>query len=452
MAALSTALGVVLISAAGYLEAYLRADKVIGAASAAALVLGFLGAVLLGLAVYVAAVVTATTFATVVAGRTRRIAQLRLLGADARSQRAHVARQGLVCGAVGAGLGLLVGIGIAAGGVAVAGSVLDLQVDYAVLRPSLLAPAAIVVPTTWVAAWIGSRGVAIVTPLQALGEVTEPPYGQVLRRPARNGTAGLLLLSGALLLAGGVVLGSTTPYGLVVAFAGGLASFTGLILGSAVLMPPLLRLVGRLVGRSTVARLAAANALRYPQRSSRMTIGVVIGVTLVTTLAVAAASVAGRMAAAWGGPLPPGIQRPLDIFTAVTTGLVAVSAMIAAVGLVNVLTLGVVQRRRELGLLRTLGLTTGQARRMVLLEATHITVTGLLTGLALGVVYGWAGAQSLFGSVRLGPGPTGARVLPALPLGTLAIVVAATAALTLIAAAVAIRPAIRVTPIDSLTP
>jgi acyl-ACP thioesterase len=55
-------------------------------------VLGILSALLVGVAVYVAAIVTANTFATVVAGRTRRIALLRLIGASARSQRAEIAR------------------------------------------------------------------------------------------------------------------------------------------------------------------------------------------------------------------------------------------------------------------------------------------------------------------------------------------------------------------------
>lgn len=450
VAGLSSAFGVVLISATGYLEVVMRTDPSIGNSATLALVLGFLGTVLLGLAVYVAAVVTANTFATVVAGRTRRIAQLRLLGASARSQRAEVARQGLVVGVIGAVLGLLAGAAIAGVGVAVAGSALDRHPDYAVLRPSLLGPAVIVALTTWASAWAGSRRVLAVTPLQALGAATEPAYGEVVRRPVRNTAAAVLLVVGAALLAGGIVVGLSSPYGVVVAFFGGLCSFTGLVIGAAVVMPPLLRLVGRLFGRSPAARLAAGNALRHPERSSRMAIGVVIGVTLVTTLAVAAASVSARVSAAWDGPPPDDWQGPLNTFTAVMTALVAVSAVIAAVGLVNLLTLGVLQRRRELGLLRTLGLTTGQVRGMVLMEAAHITVTALLTGLALGIGYGWAGAQALLGAVRLGPGATAAMVPPAVPPGTIGALVAVTTALTLVAAAMSIRPATRVTPIDAL--
>ena len=58
-------------------------------------------------------------------------------------------------------------------------------------------------------------------------------------------------------------------------------------LGAQLFMPSILRLVGILFGGSAPAKPAAQNALRYPERSTRTTIGLVIGVTLVTTLTVA---------------------------------------------------------------------------------------------------------------------------------------------------------------------
>ena len=159
-----------------------------------------------------------------------------------------------------------------------------------------------------------------------------------------------------------------------------------LALGAALVMPPVLRLVGRLFGRSATARLAAENALRYPERSSRMAIGVVMGVD-------PRDDVRGRDRVDEGGDGGSGRRRAaapssatvLDSFAAIMMGLVAVSAVIAGVGLVNLLTIGVVQRRRELGLLRALGVSNGQIRRMVLLEAAHITIAATATGLVLGV-------------------------------------------------------------------
>jgi putative ABC transport system permease protein len=153
-----------------------------------------------------------------------------------------------------------------------------------------------------------------------------------------------------------------------------------------------------------------------------------------------------------GGELGSEFAAIMDSFAAVMMVLVGVSAVIAAVGLVNLLTIGVVQRRRELGLLRAIGLSNGQVRRMILLEALHITVTATVTGLVLGVVYGWIAAQSLLGSVRMPPffEETAGLVAPAVPWIPVVIIVIATAVLTLVAAAAPTRLATRVAPVEAL--
>lgn len=453
VAAISSAFGVLLISATGYIAAMLRADPYVGDSDMLAFVLSFLTVLLVGVAVYVAAIVTANTFSTVIAGRTRRIATLRLIGASARAQRAEVARQGLAVGVIGAFLGLVAGTAVAAAGVGVAGRMLGLEdIAFALVQPVLLVPAVIVALTTWAAAWAGSRRVLTVTPLEALGGAVEATREQVTARTGRNVVAIALFVAGAALLAAGIALGLVSPLGVVVAFAGGILSFTGLALGATLVMPPVLRLVGRLFGRSATARLAAENALRYPERSSRMAIGVVMGVTLVTMFAVAIESVKAVLTAAGGGSLPPEMATLLDSFAAIMMGLVGVSAVIAGVGLVNLLTIGVVQRRRELGLLRALGLSRGQIRRMVLLEAAHVTIAALVTGLVLGVVYGWAGAQSLLGSVPVDVtlARTAHVVWPAVPFWPVVAIVVATTALTLVAAVVPTRLATRVAPVEAL--
>lgn len=452
VAAISSAFGVILLAATGYVAAMLRADLYIGGSEMLAAVLAILSTLFVGVAVYVASIVTANTFATVVAGRTRRIALLRLIGASARSQRGEVARQGLGVGAIGAVIGLVAGTLVSIAGVAAAGRLLGIDgVDYVVVQPVLVVPAVVVALTTWAAAWAGSRRVLTVTPLQALGGSVEASHETLSRRGGRNGVAIALFVIGGALLAAGIALGLVSPLGVVVAFFGGIFSFTGLALGATLVMPPVLRLVGRWFGRSATARLAAENALRYPERSSRMAIGVVMGVTLVTMFAVALESVKAVLAASSGGEPPAEMTALIDTFAGIMMGLVAVSAVIAAVGLVNLLTIGVVQRRRELGLLRALGVSTGQVRRMVLLEAAHITITAAVTGLVLGVVYGWAGAQSLLGAVQVPPAwsaPT--FVAPAVPWIPVAVIVVATAVLTLVAAVVPTRLATRVAPVEAL--
>ncbi|MEQ6899370.1 FtsX-like permease family protein [Microbacterium sp. KR10-403] len=452
VSAISAAFGVVLISASGYIGAMLRVDPALSDSETLAFVLSFITFVLVGLAVYVAAVVTANTFSTVVAGRTRQIALLRLIGASARSQRAEVARQGLIVGAIGAATGLVLGTAASFAGIVLLARALGIQgVGYEVLRPALVVPAVIVALTTWASAWVGSRRVLTVTPLQALGSSTESSREEVVRRTGRNVTAIVLVALGAVLLAAGIVIGLVSPLGVAVAFVGGVLSFTGIAVGAALFMPPLLRATGRLFGRSAVARLASENALRYPERSSRMAIGVVIGVTLVTMFAVALESAKAVMTKAAGGTLPPELATPLDAFAGIMMALVGVSAVIAAVGLVNLLTIGVVQRQRELGLLRALGLSTGQVRRVVLLEAAHVTITAVVTGVVLGIAYGWAGAQSLLGAVAANPEHEKAGLVwPAIPVPVVVLIVLATAVLTLVAAVVPTRLATRVSPVEAL--
>lgn len=450
VAAISTAFGVLLLSATGYIGAWLAADPTFGDSDTATLVIGVLSVLLVGVAVYVASIVTANTFATIIAGRTRGIALMRLIGATARSQRREVAAQGLAVGVIGALVGLVVGTAAAAVLLRWADASLAIDTGYDVVRPALLIPAAIVALTTWAGAWSGSRRVLSVTPLQAIAGAAPRGHDELSRSRGRL-IGSTLPLGGAALLALGVVVGLVSPLGVVVAFFGGVLSFTGLALAAVVIMPPLLRLTGRLFGRSAAARLAAENALRYPERSSRMAIGVVMGVTLVVMFAVANESVKAVLSSAAGGEPPAQLNQLMDTFAAIMMGLVAVSAVIAAVGLVNLLTIGVVQRRRELGLLRALGLTSGQVRRVVLLEAVHVTITALALGLALGIAYGWVAAQSLLGSVSVPPAWTSPTVIaPAIPWGPVLVVVAATAVLTVVAAVVPTRLATRVTAVEAL--
>ncbi|WP_353116066.1 FtsX-like permease family protein [Microbacterium sp.] len=450
VAALTAAFGVILVDVTAYIGALLQADPYIGNSETLEVVVSILSVLLTAVAMYVAAIVTANTFSTIIAGRTRRIALMRLIGASARSQRSEVANQGLAVGVIGAVIGAVTGLVLASIGVAIGDRLLSTSVDdFTTLQPRIVLPVVGVALTTWVAAWVGSRRVLTVTPLQAIGGSVERSRSEVVARPGRHIGALVLLVVGAALLAVGVVAGLVTPLGVVIAFAGGVLSFTGLAIGAVLVMPPVLRLVGRLFGRSATARLAAENALRHPERSSRMAIGVVMGVTLVTMFAVALESAKALMMRS--GDVPKEFFAPMDAFASVMMVLVAVSAVIAAVGLVNLLTIGVVQRRRELGLLRSIGLTSRQVRSMVLLEAAHVTIAATLVGLVLGIAYGWVAAQSLLGSVPVLPDmqPAG-FMLPAVPWMPVAIIVAATAVLTLIAAVTPTRLATRVAPVEAL--
>lgn len=452
VAALSTAFGVLLIETTAYLSALLGSDPSMGDSGTLAVVSTTLTVLLTTLSLYVAAIVTANTFATVVAGRIRPIALLRLIGASARSQREVVARQGLIVGVWGALLGIVAGIVLSALGAAIAPRFVDATPpDFTLAQPTLLIPAVGVILTTWGAAWVGSRRVLTVTPLQALRSTVDTAPDDVRARRGRHSGALVILGLGILLLGGGVVVGLATVSGVVLAFVGGLLSFTGLTIAAPLVIPPVLRAVGALFGRSAPARMAAENALRYPERSSRTVMGVVMGVTLVTMFGVAAETAKQLYIAGMPADMNSEMAAPFDSFAAIMIGLVVIAAVIASIGLVNLLTLGVVQRRRELGLLRAIGLSGRQVRHMVLLEAVHITVTALLIGLVLGAIYGWAGAQAVLGSISFHAetGPVG-LIAPAFPWPVIGAVIGATAVLTMIAAIAPTRVATRVTPVAAL--
>jgi putative ABC transport system permease protein len=68
--------------------------------------------------------------------------------------------------------------------------------------------------------------------------------------------------------------------------------------------------------------------------------------------------------------------------------LLALAVLIAALGIVNTLALSVIERTREIGLLRAVGMGRRQVRRMIRLESVVIAIFGTALGLVLGVVLG----------------------------------------------------------------
>ncbi|MGY6019265.1 ABC transporter permease [Streptomyces spinosirectus] len=75
--------------------------------------------------------------------------------------------------------------------------------------------------------------------------------------------------------------------------------------------------------------------------------------------------------------------------------LLGLAIIIAVLGVVNTFALSVVERTREIGLLRAIGLARRQLRRMIRLESVVIAVFGAVLGLALGLVWGVCTQQVL---------------------------------------------------------
>jgi putative ABC transport system permease protein len=447
VSALSSAFGVTLLAATDVLATYISQDRV-GEHGAVQTALSIVAAVFIVIAVYVGAIVTTNTFATIVAGRTRTIALLRLIGSSSRAQRRSVAGEGLVVGVIGALVGAVIGVTLTIVAVRIfvaVGTLPDLA--YPLGEPAYLLPVVVVVLTTWLASWVGSRRVLSVTPVQAIGAAQEPTGDDLRGRAVRHGVAFALIGIGIALLAGGVALGFVSPLGVLVGLVGGVLSFTGIVLAAHLFMPSVLRGVGMLFGRSAPARLAAANAVRNPERSTRTTIGLVIGVTLITMFVVAASSYQQMILVAQqeNPELFQGVDSVIAVTMIVFSVLIGFSAVIAAIGVVNNLSLSVLQRTRELGLLRALGFSGRQVRTLILSESAQLTVAAVLAGLVLGIVYGWAGAQSLLGSM-----PGAGLVLPTVPWWLLVFSAVGAAGLAIVASVSPTRRATRVSPVVAL--
>ncbi|HEY7476390.1 MAG TPA: ABC transporter permease [Vicinamibacterales bacterium] len=75
-------------------------------------------------------------------------------------------------------------------------------------------------------------------------------------------------------------------------------------------------------------------------------------------------------------------SRLLSVLTAALAGIAAISLSVAGVGIMNVMLVSVAERRREIGLLKALGATSGQVLRIFLTEAATLSAFGGLVGLA----------------------------------------------------------------------
>ncbi|WP_369244958.1 FtsX-like permease family protein [Streptomyces sp. R41] len=82
------------------------------------------------------------------------------------------------------------------------------------------------------------------------------------------------------------------------------------------------------------------------------------------------------------------IHDQIAVLLYLVYALLGLAIVIAVLGVVNTLALSVVERTREIGLLRAIGLARRQLRRMIRLESVVIAVFGAVLGLALGIVWG----------------------------------------------------------------
>ena len=136
------------------------------------------------------------------------------------------------------------------------------------------------------------------------------------------------------------------------------------------------------------------------------------------------------------GAVAEALERVFGVFDA----LAFVAVIVAALGIVNTLTMGVLERVREIGVLRAIGMSRRQAMRMVVVEAAILGIVGVVLGGATGIAVGGV-------LLQLGGGLGHPGGVPWLPIGTAALLGLVLPALAALSPA---RAAARVSIVEAL--
>ncbi|MFE7189248.1 ABC transporter permease [Kitasatospora sp. NPDC057541] len=107
-------------------------------------------------------------------------------------------------------------------------------------------------------------------------------------------------------------------------------------------------------------------------------------------------------------------------------GLLGMSVVVAVLGVINTMAMSVFERRREIGMLRAVGLDRRGIGRMVRLESLMIALFGGVVGVLLGIVTAWAGTRTLADTFK--------NITMVVPPGKIAFFLAAAAVIGLLAA------------------
>jgi putative ABC transport system permease protein len=429
----------------------------------------------------VAALVIYNTFTILMAQRMREHALLRCIGAGKRQIFTGVLAESAIVGFVGSLLGLVVGAGLGAGGLALIRWLgASVPAEFTMAPRTIILAMIVGVTMTMLSALLPARAATKVAPIAALRTDQEPGSAKFRLGLFRWISAGLLGGLGAALTGIALAMGEgQNPMALVA--AGAVLVFAAVVALMPLLVRPLSRLFGWLPAKvgGVPGQLAVQNSWRSPKRTATTTIALTIGVGLMSLFAVIGASskqtgnemIAKQFPVDYvlqtqsRGELPDGLEAAVkaqpvfakisskapenmemgpigeDVLyvnlkpgTSVTDGARAIEAatasyptvkvtdaatvkdefttaidamllmfggllgfavLISLFGIANTLTLSVVERTRESALLRALGITKRQLRRMLSLEAVVMALIGASVGLALGIAFGWAATRAI---------------------------------------------------------
>lgn len=134
------------------------------------------------------------------------------------------------------------------------------------------------------------------------------------------------------------------------------------------------------------------------------------------------------------------VSGGIDRMLAVVYALLGLAIVISVLGILNTLALSVIERRREIGMLRAIGMQRSGLRTMVVLESVQVALFGAVLGMGLGLALGWAFLRVVFA----------ADAVIAVPWGLLAVTFAGAAAAGVVAAAWPAARAAKVPPLAAM--
>lgn len=108
------------------------------------------------------------------------------------------------------------------------------------------------------------------------------------------------------------------------------------------------------------------------------------------------------------------LETELDSLVVIINVFLGLAIVIALLGIANTMALSVLERTREIGLMRAIGMTRRQTRVMIRLEAAIVSLFGALLGVVVGLFFGWVAVIAI---------PASVVNQLAIPTGTLAIYV-----------------------------